>query len=92
MEINVLVVGGIIIVAVLVAMVSILAYKSRPGKNSYVITQEENFIFMSDSIAIQPSNNTIFEDKTVDEVIGMGFAAMKKENYRMLEGVNQDGI
>lgn len=83
---------GLVIFVILVTLTIIYAYRCNSIKNRYIITPEENKKFMEDTIAIQPSNKPIFSDKKSDEVIEIGFMEMKNENYRMMKGVDKDGL
>lgn len=79
---------GIVILGAVIASISTITRKS----DSFVcsLTTEENTRYNQESIAIQPSNNPIFKDKQIGEVVADGMSLMKKDHYNMLEGVDKD--
>lgn len=90
--INVLAFVGAAFLIFLTVIVIIFAYKSKPTKNIYKLSSSEKEKFLSDSIAIQRNNSAVIKNQTFDEVIDSGFAIMVKEEYKMLNGVDQNGI
>lgn len=65
----------------------ILSAFRKPSSIRNIISEEEDAQYLEESIAIQPDNSPVFEEKQVEEVIEDGMQKMRNENYNMLQGV-----
>lgn len=92
MTINVLGYWGMGILILISVIIGIIIYKIKVNENIYVITSEEHKRALEDSKSIQPNNSSIFEGQTTEEIIESGFDIMEKEHYRMLKGVDLNGL
>lgn len=78
------------VVVVLSSIVAlILSAFRKPAPIGCIISEKEDARYLKESIAIQPDNSPVFEEKPVEEVIEDGMQKMRNEHYNMLQGVNQ---
>lgn len=86
--------GWGIALSVLVALSCIgalvLSAFRKPAPIRSIISEKEDARYLEESIAIQPDNSPVFEEKQAKEVIEDGMQQMRNEKYNMLQGVNED--
>lgn len=90
--INLLGILALAIIIFMIVMVLIFARKCKISRNIYEISTEEIEKYVESSIAIQPINSEIFKECSLNEVIKDGFSIMEEEDYKMLKGVDLNGI
>lgn len=75
----------VVVLSCIGALVLSAFRKPAPVRN--IISEKEDAQYLEESIAIQPDNSPVFEEKRAAEVIEDGMQQMRNENYNMLQGV-----
>lgn len=84
---------GVIIILIIIIIIACKTWKSLPRDNETLsISKKEIKVFQDDSISIQPQNGLISKQLSYFDVMLRGQKQMRKDKYRLTEGVDFDGI